>query len=1149
MAITAERLQVEISSSGAGEVSGALASVKSAALDLRKAVGLMGGAVAAASGVLAGVGVNAARKFQDALVEVEKVTSAETAARMSEEVKRLAGTIPLAQSEIADLVAQAGRFGVAEDQLVGFTETVAKMATATDLAATEAGEAFAKLATITDTPISKIENLGSAINALSNNFATSSSEIVTSMMESASSLSTLGASQVEIAGLSAALNEVTSNASKAGRGLRRIAQEMLDPRKVADISRALGVSVDQFKQMRSEAPVATIKRLAQTMAGSGKQADLLRKTLTSFSRTALSNLAKNLEGVNSAVELSGKQFENATSLQREFEAQSKTFNNQAQLLANQLRNVAITIGEALLPGLTDFVSKLTSVTKGVSQWVQSLSDAQIRLGLLAGQVGGIITALTALNPVLGLVASGVVALAAAWRSDFGGIQAATREVLQVIRSEFAPSVRYAMALVRDITSTVAGAFRSELNSMGITARSVVQTIKTVLIGGIRTLGGSVRGALTVIGAAWHEHRATVVATVRTLVRTARSALGQLEALFDRFAPKIQAVADRFGGWKTVLLGLAPVLLGLLGPVGTLIGASGLGGLVSVATTAGGIFATLASTLGSVALTLGTVSSSVTKTLLSFGKMRTILTALVDKALLYGVYGILKFKDALGVLKGFLLGIPGIISSVVSSVSSFSLSLTSITGAVPVVTGGIRAILAAVMGLSAPLAAAGLAAAALYAAWKNNFGGIRDTTRQVLSGVKALLRGDTSKMRTLVANGVQRMRDAWDRLQVLYERAKAIFEHVKAVVMGAMTWLWQNAITPVLNSIEKQWKTHGQALYSEILETYQAIKSRITQFVDFIWPFIEGFLGATESAWQAWGDEILVIVRFLFDTVGSVINTAVDFILTVVRTGLNILQGDWEEAWNAIAGFLERTFGGIRNFVENWVGGFVSWFDRTFIQPVIQFFEDLHSQIIGNSIVPEMFNAISSFVDGWISGFLGTIGSFGRDLISDVSGFLGDVVGAFQDKLGAVEDIASDIVGAASDAASDAADYLSDAKGAAADAASAAADAAGSAADAVGDAINAGANAIGLASGGVVSGATRAVVGEGRSKEAVIPLNDRGVGAMARAMEAANVQTSGGGGSGGVTIGRVEVNANSRSEGRAAGRGFVDELRSANFNNG
>ena len=1152
MAITAERLQVEISSSGAGDVSGALNSVKAAALNLRKAVGLMGAGVAAASGILAGVGVNAARKFQEAMVEVEKVTSAETAAKMAEEVKRMAGTIPLAQSELADLVAQAGRFGVAEDQMVGFTETVAKMATATDLAATEAGEAFAKLATITSTPISKMENLGSAINALSNNFATSSSEIVTSMMESASSLSNLGASQVEIAGLSAALNEVTSNASKAGRGLRRVAQEMLDPRKVMDLARGLGMNVAEFKRVRSEAPVKTINQLAATMSGSGKQADLLRKTFTSFSRVALSNLGKNLKGVNAAIELSGEQFQKATSLQREFEAQSKTFNNQLTLLQNQLRNVAIEIGEALLPGLTDFVKRIGTVVKGLSDWVSSLSDAQIRLGLVATQVGGVITALTALNPVLGLVAAGVTGLAVAWREDFGGIRAATAEVIQVIRSEFAPSVRYAMALVRDITSTVAQTFRAELEGMGITARSVVQALKTHLIGGIRTVSAGVRSVLTWIGALWTEHRTTVVATITRLVEGVRTKIAELQALFDRFAPAIQSVADKFGGWQNVLLTLTPVLLGLLGPIGTLAGAAGFGGLASAATAASGVFGGLLTTLGSVALSIGTVASSVTRTLLSFGKMRTILTGLVDKALLYGVYGALRLKDAFGVLRGALVAIPGIISTVISAVTSFSLSLSSITAVVPLVTSGITGIAAAVAGLAAPIAIAVGAAYTLYAAWKNNFLGIRDTVQQVFTAVKALIRGDTSKMAALVGGGVSKMRTAWNRLQVLYQQAKTIFNQVKAVVMGALQWIYTNAIVPVLNSIEKHWKTHGQALYQEILETYQAIKSRIMQFVDFIWPYIRGFLQTTESAWQKWGDEILVVVRFLMDTVGSVINTAIDFILTVINVGLNAIQGDWQEAWNAIAGFTERLFGGIKNFISNWVGGFLGWFDRTFIQPVIGYFEELYQKIIGGSIVPDMFNDISSFVSGWISGFLGTIGDFGNTFVSDVTGFLGDVVSAFQSKLGVVENLASDIVGAASSAASEAAGYLSDARGAAADAASAAADAAGSAADAagaagraIGEAGRRAGRAIGLASGGVVDRATNAVVGEGRASEAVIPLNDRGVSAMARAMESANVSTNAGGGGGGDTY-RVTVHANGEREGRRAGRTFVDELRADNF---
>lgn len=350
----------------ASSLNRAVDSGRAGLLGLKKAALAAGGVLAGALAVRGlGAAVDAARSFEQAMVEVQKVTDPETAAALGDAMRDLATQIPVAQEELAALAADAARFGVrGTENIQNFVEATSKMATATDLSTNEAGEAFARLAQLTDTPIDQIENLGSAINTLSNNMATSSGEIVDSMLRSSAAMNQFGLNNREIVAFSAALNEVSESSERAGTRLRRLAQELLNPKKVSDIAGALGMTTDEFRRMRREDPDGLMLQIVEAFAEGGEQAENLRSNLGSATRQAVSGLAQNLEGLREALEQSNTSFEEGSSLQEEFDAATKTFNARLQVLKNNLNEVAITVGNELLPELNPLVKNINDLLSG-----------------------------------------------------------------------------------------------------------------------------------------------------------------------------------------------------------------------------------------------------------------------------------------------------------------------------------------------------------------------------------------------------------------------------------------------------------------------------------------------------------------------------------------------------------------------------------------------------------------------------------------------------------------------------------------------------------------------------------------------------------------------------------------------------------------
>jgi TP901 family phage tail tape measure protein len=478
-----------------GDTDGFQNSISAAADELSTLRSIAGGAGAALAALGVGgfaVATKSAADFEQALVGVEKVTTAETAQALNSELRDMAETVPLAQSELAGIAEQAGRLGLEGTQNIRrFTRVTGEMVTATDLTADQAADAFARLTELTDISTGQVRELGSAVNSLSNNMATSSSEIVDSMLRSSAALSQLGVQAEDQLSLSAALNEVSESAARAGTRLKRVAQELQDPRKVEDFANALGVSASEFERMRQESPAELIKTLARTLGEGGDAADVLKENLSSVSRQALGALAQNLESVETAQGRVNSEFEETSSLSEEFQTATDTFNSELELTKNALRNIAIGTGERTLPALTDLLETVGGGIQAFGKLNEKTDGLAGSLGLATAAIGGTGIALGAfVSGPVGLAAAGIAALAAVAVSDFGEIRSTAIRTGQDIGSSWG-------RVMREFSSNTDSELARTLSSWNQFETALAQGIDTIAIG-IATLVDTFTTAARVI---------------------------------------------------------------------------------------------------------------------------------------------------------------------------------------------------------------------------------------------------------------------------------------------------------------------------------------------------------------------------------------------------------------------------------------------------------------------------------------------------------------------------------------------------------------------------------------------------------------------------------------------------------------------------
>jgi TP901 family phage tail tape measure protein len=410
-----ERLEVALDMTTQGfdaAISDAMTSLDA----FKKKATLVGGALTAlsAGGIAASVG--AFTSYQDSLVELRKVAGEGVADKLSDDIKDIATQTRLSASQVAELAAQASRFGAeGEDELREFAKTAAMTGSATTLAADEAGRSLAKVAASLGEPLDNVRTLADGFNELSNSARVNTQELVDSVTRSGATLSSLGLKTDEIIGLAGALNAVSPSSRRAAGSMRRLGEELLNPDNVSVFAKALGVTTEEFKQMRDANPNETLLSLAEAAKESDEVMTLFRKEIGKRGARAFTRLKKDVEGATEAQQLVNKAMKEGGSIAAENREDINTFAGQLSLLKSELNTVAITTGKNLTPVL----GALVRLVRGV---VDSFRSFNKQTDGMAGTVilaGGLLTGLTILLGVLATtmttaVVPGLSALAGAF---------------------------------------------------------------------------------------------------------------------------------------------------------------------------------------------------------------------------------------------------------------------------------------------------------------------------------------------------------------------------------------------------------------------------------------------------------------------------------------------------------------------------------------------------------------------------------------------------------------------------------------------------------------------------------------------------------------------------------------------------------------
>ena len=173
------------------KMSSKMKQINAVAKSTQTSISIMGAAIVGSFAA----GVAAAAAFEEQFVAVKKTLDVKGSAKetekafenISKRLRELVKLAPITTQTVNEIAAIGGQLGVAASQIVSFTDTVQKLTIATNLSAEQAALSMARLSEITGASANDLDNLGSSLVALGNNFAAQESEIITAAMQIATS--------------------------------------------------------------------------------------------------------------------------------------------------------------------------------------------------------------------------------------------------------------------------------------------------------------------------------------------------------------------------------------------------------------------------------------------------------------------------------------------------------------------------------------------------------------------------------------------------------------------------------------------------------------------------------------------------------------------------------------------------------------------------------------------------------------------------------------------------------------------------------------------------------------------------------------------------------------------------------------------------
>lgn len=332
-------------------------------------------------------------QFNDALVNVGKTAniSGEELRGLGEDIVNLSRKLKVIRTPaLLEYATVAGQLGVkGRDNILAFTESLAKLETATNISGQEGASNIARLLTLTDGGVQNVKDFGDEIVNLGNNFAATENEILTNATAIAQNVAQYNIGRKAILAYATATKAVGLEAeltgSTIGRTLGLIEKAIRTGKGIDEVAKLTGVNVENLKKQFKEDPGAVFNNFiaglnSVNVAGGSVNGQLENIGITSIrDQRVISSLAtKGFDVLKGSIEEVNRA---SGSLDKEFGAASGKLGAQLSRVGIAWDNLILTIEDG-----EGFLSKIAAFFSG--EFAKSIDRAAFGIKVFGAVISG-----------------------------------------------------------------------------------------------------------------------------------------------------------------------------------------------------------------------------------------------------------------------------------------------------------------------------------------------------------------------------------------------------------------------------------------------------------------------------------------------------------------------------------------------------------------------------------------------------------------------------------------------------------------------------------------------------------------------------------------------------------------------------------------
>lgn len=315
--------------------------------------------------------IHQAIKFETAMSDVKKAVDFDKAGPglkgMELTIKEMARVMPVAHTDLAAIITAGGKAGVAEKDLRTYTETVARMSTAWEMAPDAVGTAMGKIGNVLKLTVGDLELVGDSINVLADSGNSNEREIVDVMQRISGIGPSAHMSAQQLAALAATFIDVGAAPEVAATGINSMMNALLaaptGTKKFQEGLEQIGWSAEEMQRSMLKDAQGTLVKFLDTLqeVEEGDRMNLMANMFGAQYSDDMNRLIGGLDTYKDHLKTIGNTANYAGSMQEGFNEKTKTTAAQLQLASNRVNELTTGTGGELLPAVKD-VARAIGVT-------------------------------------------------------------------------------------------------------------------------------------------------------------------------------------------------------------------------------------------------------------------------------------------------------------------------------------------------------------------------------------------------------------------------------------------------------------------------------------------------------------------------------------------------------------------------------------------------------------------------------------------------------------------------------------------------------------------------------------------------------------------------------------------------------------------